>query len=707
MSKGLPTIRRLLVLLSLVCVLPAASLAGWLIVEHYQRERRALEVGAVATARAMAAALDDRVRNTQAGLSALAQSPLIKSGDWVAFHRDALAVQGIEQLDTITLVTDSAQVLSTQVPYGTPISMPPSPAMQAVVRSGQPAVTGVFDSPVTRRPVVALVVPAAGPARYALAAHIDLKQLQEYLLRQQLPAGWIATVFDSSGRIAARSLDHARYVGTSGNPALRERMSQVPEDALDSLTVDGLPVVSAFSRVPSTGWSVAIAIPRAALNAPVRQSVLLLLAGAALVLAITAGAAWILGSRIGKSVQGLTAASGRLARGERFAAPPASFREARELGEAFEAASAQITRTQQALSDKAERLNAILDTAMDAIISVGDDSRILLFNHAAEELFGIPRGQALGLRLENLIPTAHRDAHAGRMLAFAAEERPGRMMAEGRVIRGLRANGQEFPAEASISTTIENGQRLFTVILRDVTERERHMTALTRSNLELQRFAFVASHDLRSPLRSIMGFLDLLKLRHADALGEKGSELLDRAKRAGQQMDELTADLLSYARLDAEAKPMTQVDTGTALEDAQHMLDAAMQEAGAQVEAGPLPTVRGDRAQLVQLFQNLLGNAIKYCRGSAPRVQVSAERGVGEWLFHFKDNGIGIEAHHLERVFEIFQRLHTQLEFSGSGIGLAVCRRVVERHGGRIWCTSTPGAGSTFSFAIADPRSTA
>lgn len=595
---------------------PAASLAGWLIVEHYQRDRQALAVGAIATARAMAAALDDRVRGMQAE------------------------------------------------------------------------------------------APARGRARAGLNAQIDSEQLLDILLRQKLPTGWIATIFDADGRIVARSLDHARHVASSGNPALMERMRQVPEDALDSLTVDNVPVVTAFSRVASAGWSVAVAIPRAALNAPVRRSLLTLLGGATLLLMVTAGVAWMLGSRIGGSVRRLTAASSLLAQGQHFVAPPASFREAAELGQAFEAVSGEIRRTQQALRDKAERLDAIVDTAMDSIISVGDDGRILLFNHAAVELFGMPREHALGLPLENLIPHASRAGHAEQMRSFAGEERPARMMAAGRVVHGLRADGQEFPAEASISTAMEGGQRLFTVILRDVTERERHMAALTRSNLELQRFAFVASHDLRSPLRSIMGFLDLLKMRHGEALGAKAGELVDRARHACRQMDGLTADLLSYARLDAQARPMEQVDTQALLADTLQMLDATVRETGADVSWETLPTVHGDRVQLAQLFQNLLGNAMKYCRGRNPRVHVHAERGEDEWVFHVADNGIGIEPQHLERVFEIFKRLHTQQEFSGSGIGLAVCRRVVERHGGRIWCTSSPGEGSTFSFSIADARST-
>jgi len=228
--------------------------------------------------------------------------------------------------------------------------------------------------------------------------------------------------------------------------------------------------------------------------------------------------------------------------------------------------------------------------------------------------------------------------------------------------------------------------------------------ALVQRNLDLQQFAFVASHDLRTPLRSVKGFLTLFQARHASGLNAKGLDLIARATAALGQMDGLTEDLLTYARLDSPAQALKLVDCNEVLAHTLNFLDASITETGAQVTLEALPPVTGERGQLVQLFQNLLGNALKYCQGRAPILHVSARRGVDEWIFEVADNGIGIAPQHLVRIFEVFKRLHTAQEYPGNGIGLAICERIVLRHGGRLWAHSEPGQGSTFFFSIPDMK---
>jgi signal transduction histidine kinase len=233
---------------------------------------------------------------------------------------------------------------------------------------------------------------------------------------------------------------------------------------------------------------------------------------------------------------------------------------------------------------------------------------------------------------------------------------------------------------------------------------ERAKAALVQRNLDLQQFSFVASHDLRSPLRSVKGLLTLLQKRHAGALDANGRELIARATGAVDQMDQLTHDLLDFARLESPARLSEAVDCNQVVASTLVFLDAAIAQSGAQIEVEPLPVVIGDRGQLIQLFQNLLANALKYCNGRTPIIRIRAQLETGKWVFEVADNGIGIESQHLQRIFEVFKRLHTMQEYPGNGIGLAICQRIVALHGGQIGARSELGRGSIFYFSLPDAK---
>lgn len=241
---------------------------------------------------------------------------------------------------------------------------------------------------------------------------------------------------------------------------------------------------------------------------------------------------------------------------------------------------------------------------------------------------------------------------------------------------------------------------------RATADLKRSHDALVRSNLDLQQYAFIASHDMRGPLNTVSSYLDLVQRRHGDQLPPDAVPLIARAAAAVAHLDNLTHALLSYARLDRQAQPFAEVPLEAVLQSTLEALDGPLQQANAQVTHDVLPTVWGDRSLLAQLMQNLIGNAVKY-RSAAPlRIHVSAVRQPPGWCISIQDNGIGIEPRHQERIFEIFKRLHTQQEIPGTGIGLAICRRVVLAHGGTIWVESRPGQGSTFLFKIADKETT-
>jgi light-regulated signal transduction histidine kinase (bacteriophytochrome) len=227
------------------------------------------------------------------------------------------------------------------------------------------------------------------------------------------------------------------------------------------------------------------------------------------------------------------------------------------------------------------------------------------------------------------------------------------------------------------------------------------MSELKRSNDELQQFAYVASHDLQEPLRMVASYTQLLASRYKGRLDADADEFIAYAVDGSNRMQRLIQDLLAYSRAGTNGKAVREISSENALKAAVRNLQAVVEESGAIVTHDSLPAITTNDAQLIEVFQNLVGNAIKYHGPEAPRVHVSAGKNGGrEWVFSVQDNGLGIDRQYFDRIFVLFQRLHGREEFSGTGIGLAVCKKIVERQGGRIWVESQPERGSTFRFTL-------
>lgn len=252
------------------------------------------------------------------------------------------------------------------------------------------------------------------------------------------------------------------------------------------------------------------------------------------------------------------------------------------------------------------------------------------------------------------------------------------------------------------SLAYHNAQLEQEVALRQVAEDNlgKQAEELARSNEELEQFAHIASHDLQEPLRMVTSYIQLLARRYQGKLDSDGNEFIGYAVDGAKRMQTQINDLLAYSRVTTQGNPLEETDCEDVFNYAVRLVTAAIEESGGAIIRDHLPAVAADASQLVSVFQNLIGNGIKYRNSLSPRIHVSAAEQEDEWLFSVKDNGIGIEAEFAERIFVIFQRLHSQVEYPGTGVGLAICKKVIERHGGSIWVESEPQNGSTFFFTL-------
>ena len=229
---------------------------------------------------------------------------------------------------------------------------------------------------------------------------------------------------------------------------------------------------------------------------------------------------------------------------------------------------------------------------------------------------------------------------------------------------------------------------------------EQRAEELARSNAELEQFAYVASHDLQEPLRMVTSYVQILAEDYQGKLDESADRFIGYAVDGANRMKGLIDDLLAFSRVDTQGMPFEATDCNAVLEQVVNDMEAAIEDAGASISQDPLPTVYADSIQIAQVFQNLISNALKFAGNDSPAVHVSARQNGGEWVMSVRDNGIGIAPRHYERIFKMFQRLHHRSEYEGSGIGLALCHKITQRHGGRIWVESEVDQGSTFHFSI-------
>jgi len=345
------------------------------------------------------------------------------------------------------------------------------------------------------------------------------------------------------------------------------------------------------------------------------------------------------------------------------------------------------------------QLRAVIESAPSGLVMIDRGGTIVLVNREIERQFGYDRRELLGQPIETLVPSRLRAAHPGLRTDFFAHPQT-RAMGAGRDLHGVRKDGVEIPVEIGLNP-IETDEGLFVLAsVVDITQRKRAEAELKRSNEELERFAYVASHDLQEPLRMVGSYVQLLAKRYHGKLDRDADEFIGFALDGAIRMQRLIQDLLAFSRVSTRGAVPIPTDSGAVLRGALASLKLTIEETGASVTHDRLPVVLADPGQLEHVFLNLISNALKFRGSTPPAIHIGAARDDGDWRFTVRDNGIGIDSQYFDRIFVIFQRLNARTDYPGTGIGLAIVKKIVERHGGRIWVESVPGAGTTFSFTL-------
>ena len=608
----------------------------------------------------------------------------------------------------------------------------------------------------------------AGLVTGTVTAPLDLLNFNPFLgdgVFDGLPEGTTATLFASDMTMLARSRDPEKWIGSNRakNTALAELVAARSGTTRFVSALDHIDRIHGAAAVPGSSWVTVASIPTAPLDATLNALIERWLGIGGLTLAVTLALAYALARQTAKPILAFAATVERIGRGDTKArAIPEGSSEVVSLASAFNGTLDVLAERTRLVQHHYESLLALNDIAalghggegrqLARVLALGAKhlglplgiiSRIegdtyTVIQHVAPAGTDLTNGQtfalgqtscAITMQTGDITAISHmgRSVHAGHPCykAFGLEAYLGvPITVRGEPFGTLNFSsstpyGREFDAadmefmrllarwvcavmehqlyDREILASKETAERA----QRDLAQQARR---LAESNAELEQFAYVASHDLREPLRMVSSYLSLLERRYEGQLDQDGREFLGFARDGVMRMDRLVLDLLDFSRIDRRGDPIIAMPVLPALQSALDHLGSAVEECGAVLamdETIPSAWVIGDPVQIMRLFQNLIGNALKYRRPDVvPHIRIGARRGDDRWEFSIADNGIGIAPEYFDRIFGIFQRLHTRDVYEGTGIGLAICKKIVERHDGRIWLTSIPGEGTTFFFTL-------
>ncbi len=365
---------------------------------------------------------------------------------------------------------------------------------------------------------------------------------------------------------------------------------------------------------------------------------------------------------------------------------------------------------ERALQRSEKRLRIILENSYDAFISCDSNWQITDWNRQAETTFGWSKKEALGRPLSSVVPRHLRRQYARRVEQFF-EKGDGNILRANYEFQAINQSGKEFPIEFVVFKIKEEIDYRYCAFIRDISQRKKlshelerivaeRTERLTQSNEELRQFAKIASHDLQEPLRAVQGFANLLAENLQGKVDSDSDDFIRYILDGTQRMQDLIQAVLTHSSIVSDDSSVYETDCSSVIEDVLKNLSATIKDTGATFEIDNLPLVAMERSHLIQLFQNLISNALKYRSERTPQIYITADRSGDMWLFSVRDNGIGIDPRYSDKIFDMFARLHGQTEYSGTGMGLAICKRIVTSHGGTISVESEPGQGSIFLFTL-------
>lgn len=673
-------------------MVPAIFLVLMLVTLQAMRKQEDAEASALRVARALAVAVDAQLREVETSLAVLAVSPSLQDADFGAFHKQALSYQASMGLGTVVVLdAEGRQLVNTSRPHGSqlPALGERAPAMW-VIQNGKP-MARVIKAPSDGRPIAVVSVPvlSQGRVRFALSTTLDFARFEALLSRQQLPPSWIGVILDPARTVVARTSDSARFVGTRASRTLVDALAGAPEGGFDGVSLDGIAVRTLYSSARAGGWSVAVGVPKAELARDLQILLFWLSLSVVFVLGVAVLGAWWYAERIGRAVRRLNEAARQLGRGEAVSLEPLGILEADQLAVAMARASSELRSAGAVLARNEARWSAVLESAMDGIVAVDESQRIVIYNPAAEAIFGWSRDEAMGQPLGMLIPPAQREAHVALVRQFGRTGETSRRMGAGTVVSGLRKNGVVFPIEASISHLDTGEGMLYTVIIRDVTEavqarQELGAMAAEASRVREQEKSRIARelHDELAQSLAVVR-IDLVQLR-----SELAPAHPDAAQTIASVVAEIDSCVAATRRIAADLRPLILDDLGLAAA-IEWLADEFTARTGvpcALRSEGDLDLPEPYATGVFRILQEALANVAKHAR--ARHVQVDAERGPSELLLAVEDDGIGFD---------------TTASRKPLSLGMAGLRERAHLLQGKLAVTSQPGQGTRVEVRLPAP----
>ncbi len=704
-------LRAYLLWLVLATLLPGVVGASLLFVHQYQKARAQIEKNTLQTVRALVHSTDNKLRQAQSIAQTLSTIDALAAEDFARTHyqaREALALAG-GRMNAVLRERNGQQLINTAVPYGTPLPRHPSPFIDQVFATGQPAVSNVFQGVLRKRELASVDVPVRirGQVRYVLSIGLGPEEFNDLLGPTSVPEGAVASLFDRDGVIFNRNINRAASIGQPVNPLLRDAASRQREGTIDSRSREGKPLLTSFARSPFSGWGVAIGIPRHTLRAELLGQLAIMAGVAAALFAIGLCLAWLIGGRLARSVQALTGQAEALGQGK--TPPPLDdvhVREVADVGAAIGDASALLAERSRQLAAKESALRETHILARFGTWHWNLDRTEIEVSASVPHIFGRPlplfpqqRGSVLTeeswLQVQRL---------TSELIQTGAQGGSGKLQ-----LQAIHADGHRIWLDYRCESVYGKDGRVTALrgTMQDITDRVRAEEALRQADQRKNEFLAMLAHELRNPLAPISSGAQLL-----------GQDGLDPARlkqisaiilRQSRHMAGLVDDLLDVSRVTRGLVVLAKerIDINGVVLDAAEQVQALVRDKGHRLDIHTLPQpgfVLGDRKRLVQVIGNLLHNAAKFTdRGGAIGVTVSA---AGEaLLIEVRDNGIGMLPGELERAFDMFVQGERTPDRSlgGLGIGLALVRSLVDLHGGSVHVASG-GLGQGTTVTVRLPR---